>query len=227
MEAHQLAANRGTVSLARRRALAHAVHRSFDLLLAALTLVLLAPLILAIVLLVRADSPGPAFFRQRRVGRGGREFTMLKFRTMRADADVARHRDYVHSLIRDGGAAARANGLYKLAVDDRITRLGRLMRKLSLDELPQLWNVVRGDMSIVGPRPVIAYEVDSYPDWWFERFDVKPGITGLWQVSGRSERTYEEMVRLDIDYARRQSLRGDVAIVLKTVVVVLKGKGAA
>jgi len=227
MEAHQLAADRSPLSLARRHALALAARRSFDLLLSALALVVLAPLILALTLLVRLDSPGPAFFRQRRVGRGGREFTMLKFRTMRVDADVTRHRDYVRSLIRDGGAAARANGLYKLAVDDRITRMGRLLRKLSLDEVPQLWNVVRGEMAIVGPRPVIAYEVEAYPDWWHERFEVKPGITGLWQVSGRNERTYEEMVRLDIDYARRQSLLTDIAIVLKTVVVVLRGKGAA
>jgi lipopolysaccharide/colanic/teichoic acid biosynthesis glycosyltransferase len=128
------------------------------------------------------------------------------------------------------GAEANPDGgrenLYKLAVDNRITPVGRWIRHWSLDELPQLFNVVRGDMTLVGPRPAIAYEVAEYPSWYRERFSVKPGLTGYWQVSGRSERTYEEMVRLDIEYANRRSLGLDLSILLKTPWVVLSRKGA-
>jgi lipopolysaccharide/colanic/teichoic acid biosynthesis glycosyltransferase len=225
MEAYQFT-DRSLMSLRRRRAIAHTTRRTFEVALATVGLLLLAPLMLAIALAIRLDTPGPVLFRQRRIGRARREFTMLKFRTMRTDADVSGHREYVKSLIRDGGAAARVNGLYKLAVDDRITRVGRVLRKLSLDELPQLWNVLRGEMAMVGPRPVIPYEAEDYPEWYLERFEVKPGLTGLWQVSGRNERTYEEMVRFDIHYVRRQTLRTDVVILLKTVVVVITGRGA-
>jgi lipopolysaccharide/colanic/teichoic acid biosynthesis glycosyltransferase len=153
---------------------------------------------------------------------------VLKFRTMGAAADQSRHRDYVHGLIAGDSATAQPEqGLYKLAVDDRVTRVGHFLRKTSIDELPQLWNVVRGEMSLVGPRPVVGYEVDAYPDWYFDRFAVRPGLTGLWQVSGRNERTYEEMVRLDIEYARRQSVRLDIRIMFKTIWVVLSGRGVA
>jgi lipopolysaccharide/colanic/teichoic acid biosynthesis glycosyltransferase len=152
-----------------------------------------------------------------------------KFRTMRPDADPAPHRQYVQSLISSNRRRAKTGGrhLYKLAVDDRITRAGRLLRRYSLDELPQLWNVVRGEMSLVGPRPVIEYEADQYPSWYDARFSVKPGLTGLWQVSGRNEKTYEEMVELDIEYARRRSLPLDLLILLKTVWVVARARGAA
>jgi lipopolysaccharide/colanic/teichoic acid biosynthesis glycosyltransferase len=167
-------------------------------------------------------------FRQRRVGRDQREFTVLKFRSMAAAADSAPHREYVKELIARGNEDAPSEGgLYKLAVDDRVTRVGRFLRKTSLDELPQLWNVLRGEMSLVGPRPVIPYEVEQYPDWYLGRFAVRPGLTGLWQVSGRNERTYEEMVSLDIEYARRQSLGLDVLILFKTMWVVLSGRGVA
>jgi lipopolysaccharide/colanic/teichoic acid biosynthesis glycosyltransferase len=206
-----------------------AIRRSIDLVLASIILVLTAPLLLAIAIAIRLDSAGPAVYRQRRVGRDMRPFVVNKFRTMRPDADQAKHRDYVQSLISAGSKKARTGGknLYKLAVDDRVTRVGTFLRRFSLDELPQLWNVVRGEMSLVGPRPVIPYEVDQYPTWYRERFAVKPGLTGLWQVSGRNEKTYEEMVRLDIEYARTRDLTLDMQILMKTAWVVVRAKGAA
>ncbi len=202
--------------------------RVVDFALATVMLAAMIPVLLIAMLAVKLSSPGPVIFRQRRLGRGGRPFTVLKFRTMRADANETRHREYVQELI--GASQAQADNrhqLYKLVVDDRITGTGRLLRKTSLDELPQFWNVIRGEMSLVGPRPVIPYEAEIYPDWYRERFDVKPGITGLWQVSGRNHRTYEEMVQLDIEYVRHRSFRLYLRILLATVPAVLFGKGAA
>ncbi len=209
-----------------------AARRALDLTVAGSVLLVFAPLLLAIVLAVRVDSRGRAVFRQSRVGLHGREFLVNKFRSMRLDADPSRHRAYVQALIPNGEAdetpeGTPQNGLYKLVVDDRITRVGRFLRKTSLDELPQLWNVLRGEMSLVGPRPVIPYEVERYPDWYRQRFAVKPGLTGLWQVSGRNETSYEEMVRLDVEYAQRRTLRLDLVILAKTVVVVLLRRGVA
>jgi lipopolysaccharide/colanic/teichoic acid biosynthesis glycosyltransferase len=209
-----------------RRASAVA-RRALDLALTLPFLLVFAPLMLLIAALVRIDSAGPAIYRQRRVGLDGREFEVNKFRSMRSDADCKRHRDYVNQLIGTAGAEPGEEGLYKLAVDDRITRAGRFLRRWSLDELPQLWNVVRGEMSLVGPRPVIPYEVECYPDWYHARFAVKPGLTGLWQVSGRNEKTYEEMVELDIEYARRRTLWLDVKILARTAWVVVTHRGAA
>jgi lipopolysaccharide/colanic/teichoic acid biosynthesis glycosyltransferase len=200
--------------------------RALDIVLALAMLLVLAPVMALVALAIRIDSRGPVLFRQRRLGRGMREFTVLKFRSMKATADSKRHRDYVTSLIAGDGGNEQG-GLYKLAVDDRITGVGRFLRMTSLDELPQLWNVVRGEMSLVGPRPVIAYEAEQYPDWYLGRFAVRPGLTGLWQVSGRNERTYEEMVRLDLQYAERRTLGMDMLILLKTVWVVLRRKGVA
>lgn len=205
--------------------------RAVDIAVAGLLLVLLAPLLAALALAIRLESPGPALFRQRRIGRGLNGFEVHKFRSMREDANPERHRQYVQALIngqdrpveQDGGGPS----LYKLAVDDRITRIGRLLRRWSLDELPQLLDVLRGNMSLVGPRPVIPYEVERYPREWLDRFAVKPGLTGLWQVSGRSERTYEEMVLLDIEYARGRTLLTDLWILLRTPAVVLLRRGAA
>jgi lipopolysaccharide/colanic/teichoic acid biosynthesis glycosyltransferase len=203
--------------------------RGLDLVLTLSFLFVIAPLMLLIAALVRLDSAGPAIYRQRRVGLGGREFEVNKFRSMRSGADSKRHRDYVNQLIGSGadGAEPGEEGLYKLVVDDRITRVGRFLRRWSLDELPQLWNVVRGEMSLVGPRPVIPYEVECYPDWYHARFAVKPGLTGLWQVSGRNEKSYEEMVALDIEYARRRTLWLDLKILVRTALVVLTHRGAA
>jgi lipopolysaccharide/colanic/teichoic acid biosynthesis glycosyltransferase len=202
--------------------------RGLDLAVSVPLLLLFAPLLLIIAAAVRLDSSGPAIYRQRRVGLRGREFEVNKFRSMRSDADPRRHRDYVKQLIEGGdGVEPAEEGLYKLVVDDRITRVGRFLRRWSLDELPQLWNVVRGEMSLVGPRPVIPYEVERYPDWYHVRFAVKPGLTGLWQVSGRNEKTYEEMVRLDIDYARRRTIWLDLKILARTALVVVTHRGAA
>jgi lipopolysaccharide/colanic/teichoic acid biosynthesis glycosyltransferase len=203
--------------------------RALDLALTLPLLFLIAPLLLLIAAAVRLDSSGPAVYRQRRVGLKGDEFEVNKFRSMRAGADSKRHRDYVNQLIGSGpdGAEPSQEGLYKLVVDDRITRVGRFLRRWSLDELPQLWNVVRGEMSLVGPRPVIPYEVECYPDWYHGRFTVKPGLTGLWQVSGRNEKTYEEMVALDIEYARHRTIWLDLTILARTALVVLTHRGAA
>jgi lipopolysaccharide/colanic/teichoic acid biosynthesis glycosyltransferase len=201
--------------------------RLIDVTFAVLIILLLSPLLLAVAIAIRLDSRGPALFRQRRVGFGQREFTVFKFRSMRSDADPRGHRDYVTALIKGKKANGGRENLYKLAVDDRITPVGRLIRRWSLDELPQLFNVVAGDMALVGPRPAIPYEVDEYPSWYLDRFSVKPGLTGLWQVSGRNERTYEEMVRLDIEYAERRSLLLDLSILARTPLTVLARRGAA
>jgi lipopolysaccharide/colanic/teichoic acid biosynthesis glycosyltransferase len=202
------------------------VRRLLDVAVAGLLLLILLPLIALIALAIRIESGGPVIFRQRRLGRGLRPFVVFKFRTMHADADASQHREYVSSLIGQAGGSERGR-LYKLSVDDRVTRLGRFLRIWSLDELPQLMNVVRGEMALVGPRPVTPYEVELYPERYLRRFAVKPGLTGLWQVSGRNERTYDEMVRFDIEYAARESLMLDLKILLKTIPVVLNRRGVA
>ncbi|HVD41386.1 MAG TPA: sugar transferase [Solirubrobacterales bacterium] len=228
MEAHGLTREETLTGSAARRRAAEGLRRLFDVVFAVALILLLSPLLIGVALAVRIDSRGPAFFRQRRVGYREREFTLYKFRSMRVDADPRGHKEYVTALIKgederpDGG---REN-LYKLAVDNRITPVGRWIRRWSLDELPQLFNVVKGDMTLVGPRPAIPYEVAEYPAWYRQRFSVKPGLSGYWQVSGRSERTYEEMVRLDIEYAKRRTLGLDLSILLKTPWVVLSRKGA-
>lgn len=204
-----------------------AARRLLDVSVASLLGIVLAPVLLAIAVAIRLDSRGPVLFRQTRLGRGQQPFTVLKFRTMTTGCDEAAHREYVRALIagRDGGA--RADGLYKLTGDPRVTRVGGWLRRWSLDELPQLWNVLQGDMALVGPRPVIPYELENYPESWRRRFAVKPGLTGLWQVSGRNERTYEEMVRFDVEYAERASLTLDLSILLRTIRVVLTREGVA
>jgi lipopolysaccharide/colanic/teichoic acid biosynthesis glycosyltransferase len=204
--------------------------RALDVVVAAVLLVLLSPLLLAIALAIRLDSPGWPVFRQKRVGRGLVPFTVNKFRSMYASVGHETHRKYVLELIESGGdkrPEPAPGGFYKLRQDPRITRVGALARKSSLDELPQLWNVLRGDMSLVGPRPSIPYEVERYPQEWYVRFAVRPGITGLWQVSGRSQLTWEEMIQLDLEYVRRRSLWLNLSILLRTIPVVLIGKGAA
>ena len=201
--------------------------RALDVTIAGLVLLALMPIIALTALAVRGTSPGPVLFRQRRLGRGMRPFTVLKFRTMRADADSAVHREFVRSLIDNKPEPEQHGKLYKLVVDDRVTRVGRFLRSWSLDELPQLINVLRGEMSLVGPRPVIEYEVEQYPDWYLGRFAVKPGLTGLWQVSGRNERTYEEMVRFDVEYAESRNLWLDLRILARTALVVMRRQGVA
>jgi lipopolysaccharide/colanic/teichoic acid biosynthesis glycosyltransferase len=204
------------------------IKRAMDIAGSAVLLVLCAPLLLFIALAVKLSSRGPVLFRQDRVGQYGRRFTFLKFRSMRADNDPSVHKEYVTKLI--AGQAERmpsraaGEGVYKLAQDTRITRIGRFLRKTSLDELPQLLNVLRGDMSLVGPRPPIPYELAAYQTWHRRRLlEVKPGITGLWQVTGRSRVKFDDMVRLDLRYAMSWSPWLDVKILARTPGAVIKG----
>jgi lipopolysaccharide/colanic/teichoic acid biosynthesis glycosyltransferase len=202
--------------------------RVLDIVVAAILLVVLLPLLALIALAIRIDSPGRIVFRQRRVGRYQRPFTLNKFRTMREEAGHDSHRTFVLGLIAGGGPDQTSERpLFKIADDDRVTAVGRFLRKASLDELPQLWNVLLGEMSLVGPRPPIHYEVEHYPAHWFGRFAVKPGLTGLWQVSGRSEVGLEDMIRLDAEYARQRSLWLNLRILIRTIPVVFIGRGAA
>lgn len=204
------------------------VSRAVDILVSSLMIGLLSPLLLAIAAAVRLDSEGPAIFRQRRLGRHARAFQMYKFRTMRHGAESGIHEDHVRDMIvnRLSTEGSVTRQVFKVHPDPRVTRIGRLLRRSSLDELPQLFNILRGDMSLVGFRPPIPYEVTEYPDWYFRRFDGRPGLTGLWQVSGRNERSYEEMVRLDIEYYNRRSWLLDLLLLARTVGAVITGRGA-
>lgn len=194
-----------------------------DRLCAAGFLVLFSPVMAVIALSVRLDSPGPILFRQERVGEGGRVFIIYKFRTMHNGADTSVHQNHVAKYIRGEGTALPVR---KIEKDARVTRLGRILRKSSLDELPQLFNVLRGELSLVGPRPPIPYEVEEYEEWHMRRLQVKPGVTGLWQVTARSQTSFDQMVLLDIKYIRERSLLLDILILLKTVPAVISGKGA-
>jgi len=203
------------------------VTRGIDIVVSAVLLVLLGPLMLVIAGLVRATSPGPALFRQVRVGYQGHEFVMLKFRSMYASCGDEVHRDFVVRMLQGGDPRRDCDDrLYKLGGDRRVTPLGRILRSTSVDELPQLVNVLRGEMALVGPRPALAWEVKLYQPHHHERFSVKPGITGLWQVSGRSRLTMTQALELDVEYARRRSVLLDLRILLKTLPAVLPS-GAA
>jgi len=209
----------------RHERLVDATLRLLDIVGAAILLVVLSPLLLLIALCVKRDSPGPVIYRQRRVGLREEPFRVAKFRTMRADADAGRHRAHVEAIL--AAANRGSEPMEKLQDDDRVTRIGAFLRRTSLDELPQLWNVLRGEMSLVGPRPPIQYEVDRYPREVFARFAVRPGITGLWQVSGRSTLTFQEMVTLDVEYVERRSLGLYLKILILTLPTVIHGRGAA
>jgi exopolysaccharide biosynthesis polyprenyl glycosylphosphotransferase len=203
--------------------------RVFDVTFAGGVLVVLAPVFAAIAVAIKLDSRGPVFFRQQRVGLRGRHFDFLKFRSMRAGNDASAHREYVSDLIENGEQACLdENGveLYKLPDDERVTRVGRFLRKYSLDELPQFWNVLRGDMSVVGPRPALDYEVAAYKGWHRLRLEVTPGVSGLWQIAGRSRVSFDQMVFQDVMYGYNQSLLTDVSICLRTLPAVLMGRGA-
>ncbi len=204
------------------------VKRGLDILGSLALLILLSPLFLAIALLVKWNSPGPVLFRQKRIGQWARPFTILKFRTMFVDANDAAHQQYVNWFISSSTQDGRqASGVFKITNDPRVTLIGRLLRKTSFDELPQLWNVLRGEMSLVGPRPPLPYEVAKYKRWHRRRvLEAKPGITGLWQVAGRSRTTFDEMVRLDLRYAKTYSFWTDIRILLATPKAVISGKGA-
>jgi lipopolysaccharide/colanic/teichoic acid biosynthesis glycosyltransferase len=204
--------------------------RALDVLGALVALVLLSPLMLISALLIKLTSPGPAVFRQTRIGQGGAPFVMYKFRSMRTDMDDRAHREFVAKLI-DGKAPPAGNGapagVFKMKADPRITAIGRFIRKTSIDELPQFYNVLKGDMSLVGPRPPVPYEAEKYKAWHRRRvFELKPGLTGIWQVEGRSRVSFDDMVRMDLRYLQRCSLRFDLALLLRTVLVVLTCEGA-
>ncbi|MEW5961321.1 MAG: sugar transferase, partial [Chloroflexota bacterium] len=209
-----------------------------DVVLATILLILLAPLLLIIAILIKLDSPGPIFFTQERVGArrksyNGRiiweiqNFEVYKFRSMVHNADPAIHRAYIKAFI-EGivEQSAENGGKYKLTNDPRVTRLGGLLRKTSLDELPQLINVLKGEMSLVGPRPVPTYEVAEYQEWHHERLAALPGITGFWQVYGRCQVSFEQMIEMDVEYIRNQSLWLDLNILWRTIPAVLSGRGA-
>lgn len=196
----------------------HVMKRAFDIVAAAGALVFLAPVLLVIAGLVRRDGPGPILFRQERVGRGGRTFRMLKFRSMVETAED----DLAGLLDRNEGAGV----LFKMKNDPRVTPIGRILRKYSLDELPQLWNILVGDMSVVGPRPPLQSEVASYEDRVHRRLYIKPGLTGMWQVNGRSNLDWDESVRLDLYYVENWSLTGDLVIMWRTLKVLRNASGA-
>ena len=206
-------------------AAARAFKRTVDIVGASLVLLLALPIVLVAAVAMRTDSSGPVFFRHTRVGRDGRSFTLYKLRTMLHPNDDSAHRAYVASLVR--GVGVRHEGLYKLADDPRVTRVGRILRRFSIDELPQLWNVLRGDMSLIGPRPSTVDEVDLYDARACQRMAVRPGLSGLWQVSGRSTLDFDEMIELDLRYWRAWSLRLELTIMLRTPVIVMTGRGAA
>ena len=220
----------------------HVAKRILDISIALCLLVFFLPLMVVIALAIKIYSPGTIIFAQERVGlkrqsRGKRSywkrgtFPCFKFRTMHQNADSSIHQAYIKALINNDHDQIQVlqgdtSGIHKLVHDSRITPPGRFLRKFSLDELPQLWNVVRGDMSLVGPRPAIPYEVDMYKPWHMQRLEVLPGITGLQQVTSRNTADFDEQVRLDIDYINRQSLWLDIKIILRTPFVVISTRGA-
>jgi exopolysaccharide biosynthesis polyprenyl glycosylphosphotransferase len=230
VEAEAVAAMAARTSVkSRKRATYDGIKRALDIVLSLALLVTLSPLFLLIAALVKLTSAGPVFFRQERVGQMMKPFMMLKFRTMRVNNDHAIHHQFVSEFIKSSGRNGEAakKTLFKIADDPRVTSVGRVLRRTSLDELPQFWNVLIGEMSLVGPRPPLAYEVVQYKSWHRRRvMEAKPGLTGLWQVTGRSRTTFDEMVRLDLRYARTYSVWTDIKILLATPRAVFSGKGA-
>ena len=216
----------------------HFFKRALDVTVAAIALVILLPAMALIAVLIAVDSPGSVIFSQKRVGarrwtRGGSgywrrvDFTCYKFRTMVQDAETSIHQHYVEAFINGRVEPSGSEGTqFKLANDTRVTRVGRILRRTSMDELPQLANVLKGEMSLVGPRPPIQYEVDEYQPWHCGRLQAKPGLTGLWQVTARSSAEFDVMARLDINYIENQTLWLDLQILLKTLPAVWSGKGA-
>ena len=211
--------------------------RVIDVVLASLLLLFLLPLLLVIVVAIKLDTSGPVIFTQKRVGAKrhsengrtrweARTFTFYKFRSMVAGTDQSLHKEHIRAFVQGRLKAADGDAAFKLTRDPRVTRVGAILRRTSLDELPQLFNVLKGDMSLVGPRPVPPYEVAEYRAADTERLTAPPGITGLWQVNGRGELPFAEMVRLDCEYVRHSSLWLDLKILFATVPAVLSGRGA-
>ena len=207
------------------------IKRVMDVLGSAAALIVLSPAFLILAVLIKLSSKGPVFFRQERLGQFEVPFIFLKFRSMLVSTDAEIHREYVRNFIAGKAEPHSSNGnrrrVYKITNDPRITAIGKFMRRTSLDELPQFWNVLCGEMSLVGPRPPIRYELEAYEVWHRRRLrEAKPGITGLWQVHGRSKTTFDEMVRLDLRYSKGWSLLSDVSILLQTPGAVFSGEGA-
>lgn len=205
------------------------VKRFFDVLIASIILVIISPILLGIAILIKLNSPGAVIYLQKRIGENGKPFVMYKFRSMRVDADPSIHQEYVTRLIKENlepGQLEKGKPSLKMEDDPRITWLGHFIRKASLDELPQFFNVVRGEMSLVGPRPSLPYELEQYQDWHKRRLETLPGITGLWQVRGRNRVSFDEMVRMDLDYIQHQSIWMDLLILLQTPWAAISARGA-
>ncbi|HAF06820.1 MAG: Exopolysaccharide biosynthesis polyprenyl glycosylphosphotransferase [candidate division TA06 bacterium 32_111] len=199
------------------------IKRVIDIIVSLLLLLILLPFFLIISIIIKIDSSGPVFFLQERVGKNGKKFKMLKFRTMYKDNDERVHKEYVTKLIKEG--KKDESGIYKIKDDPRITKIGKFLRAFSFDEFPQLINVLKGEMSLVGPRPPIEYEVENYDQWHKRRLSVKPGMTGMWQVSGRNSVGFEDMVLLDIYYVENFNIWLDIIILLKTIPAIVKREG--
>jgi lipopolysaccharide/colanic/teichoic acid biosynthesis glycosyltransferase len=209
----------------------YTLKRGLDIIGSIIAIILFAPVMLVTAFAVAVSSPGPIIVKQLRLGKNGIPFVFYKFRSMLVNSDDRIHRDYVTSLINgkleniNQGSAARP--LYKMVSDPRVTAVGRIIRKASIDELPQLFNVLRGEMSLVGPRPPLSYEVENYQSWHLRRIlEAKPGMTGLWQVEGRSRTSFDEMVRMDLRYIQNCSLTFDLKILINTIKVVFRCEGA-
>lgn len=205
------------------------VKRLFDVLFVLLILLPLCLVIVIIAVWIRLDSNGSIFFRQKRIGQNGAEFDMLKFRSMYENSDDSLHRQVIKQYMNGGELNGEMNtdNPFKLNNDPRITRVGRFIRKTSIDELPQFFNVLRGQMTLVGPRPPLPYEVEEYSSRDWIRLSGKPGLTGKWQVYGRSRVPFQKMVELDIEYLQQQSFLQDLKLIVLTVPVMIKGRGGA
>ena len=213
------------LGLQRNPAFFKALKRLMDIILSTFLIVIFSPIFVIIAIAIKLDSKGPIFYKAQMVGENGHRFWMLKFRSMRTDADPTIHKEFVSKLIKGQIDRSKRN-ILKITDDPRVTRVGKIIRKLSLDELPQLFNVIKGEMSLVGPRPCLPYEYDLYKDWHRKRNSVKPGITGLWQIAGRSEVSFEEMILLDLYYIYNRTILMDLSILFETIFVVLGMKGA-
>lgn len=229
-------------TVSRDQSFYHISKRIIDFFIAIFVLLIFSPFMAIIAIMIKLDSPGPIIFSQERVTVKRRKcnhntywqkvtFRCYKFRTMVCNADPSLHKSYITALINnDSEEMAALQGentkIRKLTRDPRVTRVGKILRKLSLDEIPQFFNVIKGDMSLVGPRPAIPYEVELYKPWHYKRLEAKPGITGLWQVTARSTADFDKIVEIDIQYINHQSIWLDLMIMLKTPLAVFSGKGA-
>jgi lipopolysaccharide/colanic/teichoic acid biosynthesis glycosyltransferase len=203
--------------------------RLVDLTLSLLLLPFFAIITVLVGIAIKLDSPGPVFFKQKRIGKGGREFAIYKFRTMQHIFDRSSHQEFMKKYIQGQIRSGDENGtqaVYKPPAEDQITRVGWILRKTSIDELPQLWNILLGEMTLVGPRPNVPWEVEAYDSWHNERLEVKPGITGLAQVKGRSGIPFEQLVKYDVEYVKNRSVGLDLKIIWWTMTVVLRGNGS-